>query len=173
MRLIASIASGLTQTADSPVSFVFDADGKMRPTDVLARAIEQGRFMQKVLYAFFDEMALQLHQTGALAVDGREGTWIGVKERAGKTQINMKGAWPILEKLLTEEQIRGLTTCSKSALQKVIYAATEYGQKKAAMESLLGQLEEAGAVTHGKMSLSASVLSDPSKAVKQLKEGDS
>jgi len=171
MQLISSIASGLSSAEGAPLSIITDEHGNLRSTDVIARAIKQGRFLQKVLYSFFDELAVQLYESGAQAIEGEDGSWIGVTERAGKTSIAMEKAWPILVEMFSEEQVRAMSACSKSTLQKAVYESTEYGQKKAAMESLIGQLDEAGAVTRARNSRSVGILTDPKKAVCAPKEG--
>lgn len=170
VQLIASIASGLTGGSAPELSLIVDEHGKLRPTDKLARAIEQGRFLQKVLYGFFDELAEQLYATGPLPVLGQDGSWVGVTQKAGKTQIDMKKGWEVLTEVLTEPGLRSLATCSKTALQDAVYAKTEYGKKKEVMESVLARLEQVKAVSHGAASLSAAVLSDPKKAVQKKKE---
>jgi len=171
MQLIASITAGLTGSDSAPLSLITDANGNLRSADVLARAISQGRFLQKVLYSFFDELAVQLYDSGALKVEGEEGKWIGVTERAGKTSVNMAKGWETLRTMFEEEELRTLATCTKSALQKAVYEKSEYGQKKAAMDSLIGQLDEADAVKRARNSRSPGILTDPSKAV-QLPKGE-
>ena len=143
----------------------------LRPTDVLASAVKQGRFMQKVLYSFFDELAMQLYETGGLPVEGEENSWIGVTERSGKTSIHMDKAWDILSAMFGEEALHGMASCSKTTLQNAVYAAAAYGSKKSSMDSLMGQLEDADAITRAKNSRSVTLLSDPTKAVSMAKEG--
>lgn len=173
MQLIASIAGGLTEATNASLSLITDENGQLRPTEVLARAVEEGRFLQKVLYSFFDELAIQLYESGVLKVPGEENKWVGVTERAGKTNIHMEKAWPILATIFEEDKIRSMSACSKSTLQNAIYEKTAYGQKKAAMASLLGQLDEAGAVTRSRNSRSVTILTDPAKAISAPKEGKS
>lgn len=172
MQLISSISSGLLGMEDEPIALIHDEHGNLRPTDKLAKAIVQGRFLQKILYSFFDEIAVQLYESGPLPVEGEDGKWIGVTERAGKTTINMETAWPVLGEIFEEEEIRKLAACSKSALQNAVYAKSEYGQKKKAMDSLIGQLEEVKAITRARNSRSPGIITDIKKAVTAPKEGE-
>ena len=171
MQLIASITAGLTATESGALSLITDKHGNLRSTDVLANAVKQGRFLQKILYSFFDELAIQLYETGALPVEGEDGTWVGVTERAGKTTIDLDKGWDILSSMFGEKQLRSMAGFSKSTLQKAVYSNADYGQKKASMDSLMGQLNDVEAVTRARNSRSVSILSDPNKAVSVEKDG--
>ena len=171
LEYLRSIIAPIIGAKDAGRSLVYDAKGGIRPVETLAQAVRQGRFLQKVLYGFFDAIKLELYAIGPQAIPGEEGSWLATTERAGKTTVNLAKAWPVLCREFTEEELRGLATCSKSALKDAIYAKMEKGHKKAAFEAEMKQLEEAKAVTVGNASLTPTVINDPAKAVCEKKEG--
>jgi hypothetical protein len=82
-------------------------------------------------------------QNGPLPIDGER---VLALTEYSKTELDPMKAWPVMAAMLEESEIAKVIDVSKTALVKAVCAKAARGQKKAAEESLMMQLESAGAV---------------------------
>ena len=124
-------------------------EGALLNRESIFKAWEASRVLERTLHAFKDSLKLELEKQGPMPIPGLDGKALAVVQRKGRAQIDAELAWPIVTKILTQDQLAPCVSIGKTALNKAIMAVTEKGQKKRKAEATFEQLRQAGAMTEG------------------------
>jgi hypothetical protein len=93
-------------------------------------------------------LKLRVTTTGALAAD--DGMELAIVEES-RDEIDALKAWPVLTAYLKEAELAGCVKILKGALMSAVADKAERGQKKAAKENLMVEIEAIGAVETSKI----------------------
>ena len=92
-------------------------------------AVNMAKHVKGAVEKFLALAKISCEEHGPFPHPDGEQQWV-VRERSGKTTINVDEAWTTLTKYMTVEQLSAVVTVGKTALEKSIRASTDKGKQK-------------------------------------------
>lgn len=126
------------------------AEGHLLPAENFHRAVTMCKYIISAGEQFLAMAKSACLQHGPFPLP-EGGKQYAVREKKGKTTINVDVAWPILTKHLTQNQLGAVVTVGKGALEKALRATAKSGKQKL-VEKVFDELDEIGALTQSKPS---------------------
>lgn len=134
-------------TADDEAALVFDL-AKMSPAmvvDVRRRA----KMLEKFAASLDAAIKWRIASTGALP--SGDGYQLDLVEENGKREVDTLKAWPVLQRVLTDEEIAQCVTVSASGVDEIVAKKAGRGNGAAAKRALAEELKALGALEQPKV----------------------
>ena len=146
----ALLRAGVSALTDAKAAdaLVHKPSGELQPPEAILRAWEVAKMVKQAATDFLDSLREEVKKRGGVTIEGKG--QLQVCERAGRTNINAKAAWPVMTKILTVEEIGAIVSVGSTALKDAVAAKAKRGEKKQVVDQLIEDLETANALTRSR-----------------------
>lgn len=117
------------------------------PTEEIVSMIRRGKIVVAAYEAFREAVRRLAETSGPL--DSGDGYLLKICEENGRREIDTRRAWPLLERQLTQDELRQVLVTPAGKLDDLVAAKAGRGKGAGAKRDLQAALVAAGAVTQG------------------------